>query len=102
MMFAMTRALDRYIIDEPSASLRSSSSEGHGESPNHVIELWLAPMWKLTESFSSLSTSHSGSHTRSPRSGRPRFCGSLHIVMPWKPDAAARCASATDPSMSHH
>ena len=45
---ARIRAFDRYIIAEPIASLRSSSCDGHGDVPNQVIDVSLAPMWKFT------------------------------------------------------
>ena len=54
----------RYIIAEPIASLRSSSSDGHGDVPNQLIDVSLAPMWKFTGSRAPRTTSQNGSQCR--------------------------------------
>ena len=99
----MMRAFDRYIIAEPIASLRSSSSDGHGDVPNQVIDVSLAPMWKFTGMACSAHASQNGSHSGSPRSGRAahlRVAADVDAAQPVGRGAAAPRRST--PSTSHH
>ena len=65
----MVRKFEIITINDPIASLRSSSNDGHGMLPNQLIDEALPPMWKFTGNARSAHASHSGSQWRSPRSG---------------------------------
>ena len=80
------RKLPIITIVEPIASLRSGSSDGHGDVPNQLIGVLLPPMWKFTGISRSAHTSHSGSQCRLARSGKPSLCGSALVLTPRKPE----------------
>ena len=88
--FPMVRKFEIITSSEPSASLRSSSSEGQGMLPSQLIDVLLAPMWKFTGMARSAHASQSGSQCRSARSGYPWFCGSALVLMPRSPERVDR------------